>query len=203
MISRIFWSTRNVWKLSISIQLQIKIHYLSQLAISFSFVRMASDHSDMKDVEDKTSTAVKQVALLLEVAARKGQIKWKRETSKLLPPMAMNLSNDEMMLLVKIYFPLAVAAERNMQNHEAEDGSLMDIKKGDIWHAPEWLFWAICCGREACGGPQLDDDYGGSRLLLLLILNLTWVMDFIIWPGIKNEICIHRLNSTAQFVCTI
>ena len=55
--------------------------------------------------------------------------------------MAMNLSNDEMMLLVKIYFPLAVAAERNMQNHEAEDGSLMDIKKGDIgmrygrqWH---------------------------------------------------------------------
>ena len=55
----------------------------------------------------------------------------------MLPPMAMNLSNDEMMLLVKIYFPLAVAAERNMQNHEAEDGSLMDIKKGDIWHAPE------------------------------------------------------------------
>ena len=53
--------------------------------------------------------------------------------------MAMNLSNDEMMLLVKIYFPLAVA-QRNgicMQNHEAEDGSLMDIKKGDIWHAPE------------------------------------------------------------------
>ena len=34
----------------------------------------------------------------------------------------------------------------------------------------------FCCGREACGGPQFDDDYGGSRLLL--ILNLTWVMDF-------------------------
>jgi hypothetical protein len=35
-----------------------------------------------------------------------------------------------MMLLVKIYFPLAVAAERNMQNHEAEDHSgCLDSKK--------------------------------------------------------------------------
>ena len=38
----------------------------------------------------------------------------------------------------------------------------------------------FCCGREACGGPQFDDDYGGSSLLQL-ILNLTWVMDFSIW----------------------
>ena len=37
--------------------------------------------------------------------------------------------------------PIVQATQRNILQidrfHEAEDGSLMDIKKGDIWHAPE------------------------------------------------------------------